>query len=57
MVAYDYQLKQYVKGKTEEAKTLNNFLKSIKARLYQKEADLLDRGSIIKQISSKCLLG
>lgn len=47
MVAYDYQLKQHDKGKTEEAKALNNFLKSIKARLYQKEADLLDRGSII----------
>lgn len=41
------KIKQHVKGKTEEAKALNNFLKSIKARLYQKEADLLDRGFII----------
>jgi len=41
------KIKQHVKGKTVEAKALNNFLKSIKARLYQKEADLLDRGFII----------
>lgn len=39
--------KQQVKGKDEEAQSLNNYLKAIKARLYQKEAELLDRGFII----------
>lgn len=39
--------KQQVKGKDEETKSLNNYLKAIKAKLYQKEADLLDRGFII----------
>lgn len=35
------------KGKDEEAQSLNNYLKAIKAKLYQKEAELLDRGFII----------
>ena len=39
--------KQQVKGKDEEAKSLNNYLKAVKAKLYQKEADLLDRGFVI----------
>lgn len=39
--------KQLVKGKDEETKSLNNFLKAIKAKLYQKEAELLDKGFII----------
>lgn len=39
--------KQQVKGKDEEAQSLNNYLKSIKAKLYQKEAELLDKGFII----------
>lgn len=39
--------KQQVKGKDEEAKSLNNYLKAVKAKLYQKEAELLDRGFII----------
>lgn len=39
--------KQQVKGKNEEAQSLNNYLKAIKAKLYQKEAELLDRGFII----------
>ena len=39
--------KQQVKGKDEKAQSLNNYLKAIKARLYQKEAELLDRGFII----------
>ena len=39
--------KQQVKGKDEEAQSLNNCLKAIKAKLYQKEAELLDRGFII----------
>ena len=39
--------KQQVKGKDEEAKSLNNYLKAVKAKLYQKEAELLDKGFII----------
>lgn len=39
--------KQQVKGKDEETQSLNNYLKAIKAKLYQKEAELLDRGFII----------
>ena len=39
--------KHQVKGKDEEAKSLNNYLKAVKAKLYQKEAELLDRGFII----------
>ena len=39
--------KQQVKGKDEETQNLNNCLKAIKAKLYQKEAELLDRGFII----------
>lgn len=39
--------KQQVKGKDEEVQSLNNCLKAIKAKLYQKEAELLDRGFII----------
>lgn len=39
--------KQQVKGKDEESKSLNNYLKAVKAKLYQKEAELLDRGFII----------
>ena len=39
--------KQQVKGKDEEAQSLNNYLKAIKAKLYQKEAELLDRGFIV----------
>lgn len=39
--------KQLVKGKDEEAISLNNYLKSVKAKLYEKEAELLDRGFVI----------
>ena len=39
--------KQQIKGKDEEAKSLNNYLKAVKAKLYQKEAELLGRGFII----------
>lgn len=39
--------KQQVKGKDEEAQSLNNYLKAIKAKIYQKEAELLDRGFIV----------
>ena len=38
--------KQKVKGKDEEAQSLNNCLKAIKAKLYQKR-ELLERGFII----------
>lgn len=41
------KIKQQVKGKDEEVKSLNNYLKAVKAKLYQKEAELLDRGFII----------
>ncbi|MZV95745.1 tyrosine-type recombinase/integrase [Escherichia coli] len=41
------KVKQRVKGKDEEAQSLNNCLKAIKGKLYQKEAELLDRGFII----------
>ncbi|OKZ07546.1 site-specific integrase [Bacteroides intestinalis] len=39
--------KQQVRGKDEEAKGLNNFLKAVKSKLYEKEAELLNRGFII----------
>lgn len=39
--------KQQVKGKGQETQNLNNYLKAIKAKLYQKEAELLERGFII----------
>ena len=39
--------KQQVKGKDKEAQSLNNYLKAIRAKLYQKEAELLDRGFVI----------
>lgn len=41
------KIKQQVKGKDEESVSLNNYLKAIKVKLYQKEAELLDRGFII----------
>lgn len=39
--------KQQVKGKDQETQNLNNYLKAIKVKLYQKEAELLERGFII----------
>lgn len=39
--------KKLVKGKDEEATSLNNYLKSVRAKLYEKEAELLDRGFVI----------
>lgn len=39
--------KQQVNGKDQETQNLNNYLKAIKAKLYQKEAELLERGFII----------
>ena len=39
--------KQQVRGKDEEAKSLNSFITALKAQLYQKEAEQLDKGFII----------
>lgn len=39
--------KQQVKGKDEETQSLNQCLRAIKAKLYQKEAELIGRGFII----------
>ena len=39
--------KQQVRGKDEEAKSLNSFITALKAQLYQKEAELLDKGFIM----------
>ena len=41
------QSKQCVNGNDDESKSLNQFLKSVKAKLYQKETELLDKGFII----------
>lgn len=41
------KIKQQVKGKDEETQSLNQCLRAIKAKLYQKEAELLGRGFII----------
>lgn len=41
------KVKQEVKGKNEEAKALNKFLKSVRTTLYNKEAELLEKGFII----------
>lgn len=39
--------RQVVRGANEEAKSINKFLSALKAKLYQKEAELLDRGFIV----------
>lgn len=41
------KIKQQVKGKDEEAITLNAFLKSVRIRLYEKEAELMNKGFIV----------
>ncbi|MDR0231754.1 MAG: site-specific integrase [Dysgonamonadaceae bacterium] len=40
-------IRQEVKGKSDEAKALNKYLKTVKTALYNKESDLLERGFII----------
>lgn len=45
-IAWDKN-KQLVKGKDEEATSLNNYLKSVRAKMYEKEAELLDKGFVI----------
>lgn len=39
--------KQQVKGKDDEAKSLNQFLQAVKTRLYEKEAELMERGFVV----------
>ena len=39
--------RQQVKGKDEEAKSLNNFIKAVRARFYEKEAELMDKGFVV----------
>lgn len=45
-IAWDKN-KQIVKGKDEEAVSLNNYLKAVRAKLYEKEAELLDKGFVV----------
>ena len=39
--------RQLVRGNSDEAKSINKFLSALKAKIYQKEAELLDRGFVI----------
>lgn len=39
--------RQQVKGKDDEARSLNNFLKAVRSKLYEKEAELMDRGFVV----------
>ena len=39
--------RQQVIGKDEEAKSLNNFIKAVRARFYEKEAELMDKGFVV----------
>lgn len=39
--------RQQVKGKDEEAKSLNNFIKAVRAKFYEKEAELMDKGFVV----------
>ena len=41
------KVKQIAKGKSEESQNINNFLKAIKNRLYEKEIELIERGYIV----------
>ena len=41
------KVKQQVKGRDEESKSLNQFLQSVKNRLYEKEAELMERGFVV----------
>ncbi|EKU88930.1 site-specific integrase [Bacteroides oleiciplenus] len=45
-IAWDKN-RQLVKGKDEETTSLNNYLKSVRAKMYEKEAELLDKGFVI----------
>ena len=39
--------KQQVKGKDDEAKSLNLFLQAVKNKLYEKETELMERGFVV----------
>ena len=39
--------RQLVRGDSEESKSINKFLSAVKAKIYQKEAELIDRGFVI----------
>ena len=39
--------KQQVKGKDEEAKSLNQFLQAVRNKLYEKESELMERGFVV----------
>ena len=39
--------KQQVKGKDDEAKSLNQFLQAVRTRLYEKETELMERGFVV----------
>lgn len=39
--------KQQVKGKDEEARSLNLFLQAVKNKLYEKETELMERGFVV----------
>ena len=39
--------RQLVRGNSEESKSINKFLSAVKAKIYQKEAELIDRGFVI----------
>ena len=41
------KVKQIAKGKSEESQNINNFLKALKIRLYEKEVELMERGYIV----------
>lgn len=41
------KVKQIAKGKSEESQNINNFLKALKNRLYEKEVELMERGYIV----------
>lgn len=41
------KIKQQVKGNNDEANALNQFIKSVRTAIYQKESDLLERGFVI----------
>lgn len=41
------KVKQIAKGKSEESQNINNFLKTLKNRLYEKEVELMERGYIV----------
>lgn len=39
--------RQQVRGKDEETKSLNNFIKTVRAKLYEKEAELMNKGFVV----------